>query len=488
MPYIGSDPSNRFVAPKAASVFSGDGSTTAFTLDHAVGSDEDILVSVDGVIQEPSVAYAVSSGTTLTFTAAPSSNSGNNIFVYYLFRTVATVDHPSTSSLQATSGTFTGTLDVTGASTLTGALSAKGGVVFNEDGADVNFRVEGNTDTELLKVDAGEDNVKIGTGAGNYAILSIRNENAGAQERGLYIELAPASGTSPNNVAVFSAVNSNMTQPVVRIHHESPAADGKLLTCTVTGSNTETFYLDEDGDAYIKGNVGIRQAPNNSALSVTETGGNETVANFTNNAGSGPYGIYVDFSSGAPDNNSNYAFRFEDSSTDRCIIYSDGDIYNHDGTFAQMSDERIKDNITDAKSQWDDIKAMRFVNYQRKDDILQYGKEDAKVQLGLIGQEVEKVSPNIVRQVEPNASDVRHSSELGTLYEKGDDIPEDKQVGDIKEVKDKVKGVAYSILYMKAVKCLQEAITKIEILETENATKETQIADLISRVTALESK
>ena len=39
---------------------------------------------------------------------------------------------------------------------------------------------------------------------------------------------------------------------------------------------------------------------------------------------------------------------------------------------------------------------------------------------------------------------------------------------------------------MKAVKCLQEAITKIEILETENATKETQIADLISRVTALE--
>ena len=93
MPYLGNTAGNRFVASKAASVYSGDGSTTAFTLEHAVGSDEDILVSVDGVIQEPSVAYAVSSGTTLTFTAAPSSNSGNNIFVYYLFRTVATVDH-----------------------------------------------------------------------------------------------------------------------------------------------------------------------------------------------------------------------------------------------------------------------------------------------------------------------------------------------------------------------------------------------------------
>jgi len=113
MPYIGPPAPDRFVAPKAATQFSGDGSTTAFTLDHAVGSDEDILVSVDGVIQEPSVAYAVSSGTTLTFTAAPSSNSGNNIFVYYLFRTVATVDHPATSALTATSGTFSTSLDVT---------------------------------------------------------------------------------------------------------------------------------------------------------------------------------------------------------------------------------------------------------------------------------------------------------------------------------------------------------------------------------------
>ena len=103
MPYIGNEVGNRFVASKAASVYSGNGSTTAFTLEHAVGSDEDILVSVDGVVQEPSVAYAVSSGTTLTFTAAPSSNSGNNIFVYYLFRTVATVDHPSTSSLSTIS-------------------------------------------------------------------------------------------------------------------------------------------------------------------------------------------------------------------------------------------------------------------------------------------------------------------------------------------------------------------------------------------------
>jgi len=50
----------------------------------------------------------------LTFTAAPSSNSGNNIFVYYLFRTVATVSHPSNQALSATSGTFSTDLTVSG--------------------------------------------------------------------------------------------------------------------------------------------------------------------------------------------------------------------------------------------------------------------------------------------------------------------------------------------------------------------------------------
>jgi len=133
MPYIGPPAPDRFVAPKAASVFSGDGSTTAFTLDHAVGSDEDILVSVDGVIQEPSVAYAVSNGTTLTFTGAPSSNSGNNIFVYYLFRTVGTVSHPSNNAFTATNGTLTGTLDVTGATTLSDDVTISDKIIHSGD-------------------------------------------------------------------------------------------------------------------------------------------------------------------------------------------------------------------------------------------------------------------------------------------------------------------------------------------------------------------
>ena len=137
MPYLGNTAGNRFVASKAATQFSGDGSTTAFTLDHAVGSDEDILVSVDGVIQEPSVAYAVSNGTTLTFTGAPSNNSGNNIFVYYLFRTVGTVGHPSNQALSAPTGTFTGNIIIPNAGNI-GSASDTDAIAISSGGV-VNF-------------------------------------------------------------------------------------------------------------------------------------------------------------------------------------------------------------------------------------------------------------------------------------------------------------------------------------------------------------
>ena len=84
MPFIGNDPSPAFESLPTRQEFSGDGSTTTFTLNQTVSSEQEIVVSVDGVVQEPTGAYTVPDGTTLTFSAAPSSNSGNNIFVYFL--------------------------------------------------------------------------------------------------------------------------------------------------------------------------------------------------------------------------------------------------------------------------------------------------------------------------------------------------------------------------------------------------------------------
>ena len=73
--------------------FNGDGSDTTFTLTTTVSSVQDVLVSVDGVVQD-TAAYTIPDGTTLTFTAAPSSGTGN-IFVNYLAPQAGTVTPPA---------------------------------------------------------------------------------------------------------------------------------------------------------------------------------------------------------------------------------------------------------------------------------------------------------------------------------------------------------------------------------------------------------
>ena len=66
MPLLGNTLVSSFKARPTRQEFSGDGSTTTFTLNQTVRA-EDIVVSVDGVVQEPTGAYTVPDGTTLTF-------------------------------------------------------------------------------------------------------------------------------------------------------------------------------------------------------------------------------------------------------------------------------------------------------------------------------------------------------------------------------------------------------------------------------------
>ena len=223
MPYIGNTAADRFVASKAASVYSGDGSTTAFTLEHSVGADEDILVSVDGVVQEPSVAYAVSSGTTLTFTAAPSSNSGNNIFVYYLFRTVATVDHPSTSALTATSGTFSTDLTVDTTTLVVDSTNNRVGigtasptqllqVESSTNSAEVQLRLRGLTSSgggrsavvgfDPSSTTSSENHTFIGDGSSKF----LKVDNVGHVTKPLQPAFQATLNGHQSNIAVGSAV------------------------------------------------------------------------------------------------------------------------------------------------------------------------------------------------------------------------------------------------------------------------------------------
>ena len=109
MPYLGNTPASRFTSMDKQTI-TGDGGTD-YTLDHAVGSEQEIEVFVNNVRQEPSVAYTVV-GTALTMTGNVAST--DDFYVVFQGKAQQSVTHPSNSALQATTGTFTGDVSTTG--------------------------------------------------------------------------------------------------------------------------------------------------------------------------------------------------------------------------------------------------------------------------------------------------------------------------------------------------------------------------------------
>jgi len=111
MAYLGQGAEGNFTTTNAKDTFSGNGSTTTFTLSQR-GTENNVDVFVNNVRQEPGVAYNIEgNGTSLVFTAAPSTGT-NNIYVVNRGPAELSATHPSGQALEATNGTFTGDLTV----------------------------------------------------------------------------------------------------------------------------------------------------------------------------------------------------------------------------------------------------------------------------------------------------------------------------------------------------------------------------------------
>ena len=151
MPYVGNQPAANFASVTKESVtkdtFSGNASTTAFTLSKAATTNG-VAVFVENVRQIPTTAYSVS-GTTLTFTAAPPSGT-NNIYVLHHNAVASTATHPSAQDLTAANATLTGAVTVGGTSNLT---ITDGDLVVGTSGHGIDFSATSdasNKDNELF--------------------------------------------------------------------------------------------------------------------------------------------------------------------------------------------------------------------------------------------------------------------------------------------------------------------------------------------------
>lgn len=104
MSYIGNEPTT---VAFLTDTFSGNGSTVAFTMSVAPATTTSILVAITGVVQDPSTYSVV--GTTLTFSAAPPTGTGN-ISVRYMgipASGVTTTAYRTVTEFTATAGQTT---------------------------------------------------------------------------------------------------------------------------------------------------------------------------------------------------------------------------------------------------------------------------------------------------------------------------------------------------------------------------------------------
>ena len=135
-------------------------------------------------------------------------------------------------------------------------------------------------------------------------------------------------------------------------------------------------------------------------------------------------------------------------------VTTNGNVYNTNGTYTTLSDQRLKENIIDAGSQWQDIKSIDI----RKFNFRQETGNETHTQIGPIAQELEVVCPGLVIERE-------YKGEEGLTDSDGNPITS-------------VKYVNQSVLFMKAVKALQEAMERIEQLEASNAELQAEVAVL----------
>ena len=216
------------------------------------------------------------------------------------------------------------------------------------------------------------------------------------------------------------------------------------------------------------GNVQIGTTANNGRISINSPS-NERIAYLLNTNNSSMSNTVV--LSGCARNTANGSyllFEGENGGGSRFFVADSGNVTNTNNSYGQSSDERIKKDITNANSQWDDIKALKVKNFKYKHD-------DSITQLGVVAQDLETSGMNgLVHEQKPTVQEVESNSVFGTLEddlgkpilnENGEETGTYKQ--QVKEIKEKVKSVKYSVLYMKAIKALQESMERIEQLEAK---------------------
>jgi hypothetical protein len=248
-----------------------------------------------------------------------------------------------------------------------------------------------------------------GTPATTYSLLRMTSTSS-----------SPADGVELGMIVFGDSGHTNASN--IRCQR-----DGGTWTSGVSQPTRITFSTTFDGSATAVERARITSAGGVQTYSVS---GVEAFSPRSNSAAGTSVALLV----------GRYSATSISDGTNSIIIWTNGNVQNTNNSYTAISDIKLKENIINANSQWNDIKALQVRNYNFKEG-------QTHRQIGLIAQEVEPISP-------------------GLVYESPDRDKDGNNLGTV------TKSVNYSVLYMKAVKALQEAMERIEVLEAKIAALE----------------
>jgi hypothetical protein len=299
----------------------------------------------------------------------------------------------------------------------------------------------------LVGTSSASNQNNAGGASAREAKAYIFNANATTTER---ISLAINSGSAN---ASGASINLNKTRATTDTH--TVVQSGDLLGEIRFQGSDGTYYVQGARiEAAVDGTPGSQDMPGRLVFSTTADGASSPtermrIKNY------GQIYTYVDspnaFAVGTSASTSatNACIYLQagatgiDTGTITFRVQCNGDVDNTNNSYGAISDVKLKENIVDANSQWSDIKSIQVRNYNYKEET----GFATHTQIGVIAQEIESVSPGLVTDTPDVGND---GNDLDTT----------------------TKSVNYSVLYMKAVKALQEAMDRIETLEAKVAALE----------------
>ena len=248
-----------------------DGNASSYTLSKPATTNG-VAVYVENVRQIPTTAYSVS-GTTLTFTGTTPSGTGN-VYVMHHNSPVSTATHPATQALEATTGTFTSTVDINGSELI---LDADEDTTITADTDDrIDFRF-GGTDSVHMDVSC------VGVNVTNPLYPFHARAASGGDTAALFLE-GPNDGYS----ALYMGDTDTIGQNMIVANH---ATDELAFT---TG-NKVRFNIGASANTGTAANVDILEAPTSLTMA-DETSFNVTLGHngilLLNAASTGEGGLF----------------------------------------------------------------------------------------------------------------------------------------------------------------------------------------------------